>query len=233
MRAADKTLRGFGLVLVIGVAMGLTVACGNEVTGIPVATNADTRGHVDRPLGELLPTPAQFPAVYPAVVLPPQAASAAAGDLDGVGTGASVEPVDCVPPGASETEPVAVAVGTNEASRVSVTVELARSPESVAHLREWAARCAVMRVVRAGASSTVTTTLSETTLNGADDAVSLRRTVVPDVGGAGLAQTMQTTVGQVADVRITVTAMGFGASQPDAGAVDELFAVAVGNVAGS
>ncbi len=222
--------------LLCGVAVGAVAVlsgCGQSVSGTPVAGGALAVQHVEGALADLLPAPERFPARYPAVVLPPQAAAAAAGDLDGVGAGATVRPASCTPPEPEPgAEPAAVAVGTDDATRTSLTVELSRTRESVADLRARSVGCEQIRVSRAGAQTVVSTTLEPAEPAGADDAVSLRRTVVPEVGGAGLTQTMQTTVGQLGDVRITVTSMTFGEAQPDAAAVDELFATTVRAVRG-
>ncbi|MFD3745118.1 sensor domain-containing protein [Nocardia sp. NPDC058633] len=231
IRAGDSGPRRWWLGLA-AVSFMLT-GCAQSVSGTPVAESAVALRQVDGSLAELLPTPSLFPARYPAVVLPVQAATAAAGDLDGVGAGASVRPVHCTPaepePGG---EPAAVAVGTDDASRATLTVELSRSAELVAELRDRLRGCVQMQVSRAGAGSTVTTVLDQAVPSGADEAIALRRTVVPDVGGAGLTQTMQTSIGRIGDVRITVTSMTFGAGQPDTAAVDEMFATTVAAVRG-
>ncbi|MFE3544814.1 sensor domain-containing protein [Nocardia sp. NPDC059177] len=216
-------------------AVAVLSGCGQRVDGTPVAESAMAVQHVDGALADLLPAPGQFPARYPAVILPPAAAEAAAGDLDGIGAGATVRPIGCTPPEPEPgAEPAAVAVGTDDATRTSLTVELARTGESMARLRDRLGGCERIQVSRAGAESVVTTTVGATApAGGADDAVSLRRTVVPEVGGAELTQTMQTSVGQVGDVRITVTSMTFGAAAPDIAAVDELFATTVRAVRGT
>ncbi|WP_278264018.1 sensor domain-containing protein [Nocardia sp. AG03] len=222
--------------LLCGVAVGavaVLAGCGQSVSGTPVAGSAVAVRHVEGALVDLLPAPDRFPARYPAVVLPPQAAAAAAGDLDGVGAGATVRPATCTPPEPEPgAEPAAVAVGTDDATRTSLTVELSRTSETMDALRDRLAGCEQIRVSRAGAETVVSTTLDQSVPDGADDAVSLRRTVVPEVGGAGLTQTMRTSVGQLGDVRITVTSMTFGDTAPDTAAVDELFATTVRSVRG-
>ncbi|MFC4374643.1 sensor domain-containing protein [Nocardia halotolerans] len=221
--AGRRRIAGAAVVLV-----AVSTGCGQAVSGTPVAESAMSMRHVEAPIAELLPTPGQFPSRYPAVALPPQAAAAAAGDLDGVGMGATVSPVECTPPDPeSDVEPAAVAVGTDDATRASLTVELSRTTEGLAVVRARLDACEEIRVRRAGAGSTVTTVLDEAALPGADEAISLRRTVIPDVGGQGLTQTMQSSVGRVGDVRITVTSMIFGAGEPDTAAVAELFATTV------
>ncbi|TCJ89567.1 PknH-like protein [Nocardia alba] len=228
----DPGLRRWWPVLLV-VSCALT-GCAQSVSGTPVAESAVAVREIDGSLAELLPAPSRFPARYPAVVLPAQAAAAAAGDLDGVGAGATVSPAKCTPAEAEPGgEPAAVAVGTDDATRATLTVELSRSAEPVASLRDQLGECGLIQVRRAGAGSTVTTTLEPAAPAGADDAIALRRTVVPEVGGAGLTQTMQTSIGQIGDVRITVTSMTFGAGQPDSAAVAEMFATAVAAVRGS
>ncbi|MEU4705663.1 sensor domain-containing protein [Nocardia salmonicida] len=232
IRAGDPGLRRWWLGLAT-VAFALT-GCAQSVSGTPVAESAVSVRQVDGALAELLPSPSTFPARYPAVVLPAQAAAAAAGDLDGVGAGASVSPAQCAPPEPEPGgEPAAVAVGSDDASRATLTVELSRIAEPVARLRDRLRECGQIQVRRAGAGSTVTTVLDQAVPAGTDDAIALRRTMVPEVGGAGLTQTMQTSIGQIGDVRITVTSMTFGAGQPDTAAVDEMFATTVASVRGS
>lgn len=219
----------------VSVVAVLCAACGGTVPGS--AGSAEQTGitePVGAPLAELVPQPAAFPSGYPAVVLPAEAAVRAAGDLDGVGPGATVDPARCTPP-SSRPDPAttAVAVGTDEGTRASLTVELARTDQPLARLRTRLAECPAVRVTRAGAGSTVGTELLAdvpAVEPAPDDALALRRTVTPDRGGTGLTQTMRTVVGQVGDVRITVTGMVFGGSEPDQDAVAELFGTAVRQV---
>ncbi|MBF6185581.1 sensor domain-containing protein [Nocardia farcinica] len=207
----------------------MLAACGGTVTGQPVAVQqtAVTR-HVDAQLATLLPDPGQFPPRYPAVVLPAEAAAQAAGDLDGVARGATVQPKDCTPPeqqyGPDHT---AVAVGTDDAARATLTVELVRTRIPLSALGEQLRRCGEIRVTGAGPTTTVRTTLDPAPPVDADDTVALRRTVAPDVGGVGLTQTMRTLAAQIGDVRILVTYMTFGDGPADTAALDELFTTAV------
>ncbi|WP_433665415.1 sensor domain-containing protein [Nocardia sp. CA-128927] len=210
----------------------LLAGCGSTVVGHPVAGEQTvvTR-HVGGALSALLVEPAQFPARYPAVVLPPEAASQAAGDLTGVGRGTRVQPESCVPPpqqfGVDKT---AIAVGTDDASRATITLELTRTDQALAVLRSQLKQCGSVRVSRGAAMTTVTTELDPAPPIDADDTLAWRRTVTPDVGGAGLTQRMRTLAGQVGDVRITVTYMSFSDGKPDMAAVDELFTAAVQRV---
>ncbi|UGT66439.1 sensor domain-containing protein [Nocardia gipuzkoensis] len=231
MTVADSTRRRLGCVVPVACAV-LLAGCGSTVPGRP-ATPAPTTvtRHVSAELPTLLPDPAQFPPPYAAVTLPQEAVAQAAGDLDGMGRGANVQPSRCVPPhqdfGPDRT---AMAVGTDDATRATLTVELTRTGEPLTSLRARTQQCGSVRVSRAGATTTVTTELDSPPPIDADDALSLRRIVRPESGGAGLTQSMRTHVGQIGDVRITVTYMSFAAGEPDSAALDALFATAVRKV---
>lgn len=228
---ADSARKGVLFAMPAACAV-LLAGCVSTVGGHPVAgeQTAVTR-HIEGALSALLVEPSQFPAQYPAVVLPPEAASQAAGDLTGVGRGARVQPQSCVPPpqqfGADKT---AIAVGTDDATRGTITVELTRTEQPLAALRGQLKQCGSVRVSRGAVLTTVTTELDPAPPIDADDTLALRRTVTPDVGGAGLTQTMRTLAGQVGDVRITVTYMSFSDAEPDMTAVDGLFTTAVQRV---
>ncbi|WP_431970861.1 DUF5642 family protein [Nocardia sp. bgisy134] len=205
--------------------------CGSTVAGSPVAVGPTTVRHIGAELTTMLPDPAQFPASYPAVVLPPEAAAQAAGDLNGVTRGATVRPDGCAPTeqqfGPDHT---AIAVGTDEVSRGTLTVELTRTRQPLSTLRDQVRRCGEVRVSRAGATTTVSTELTPAPPIDADDTLALRRTVAPDVGGPGLTQNMRTLIGQVGDVRIAVTYMTFSEAVADSAALDELFTTSVRKV---
>lgn len=210
----------------------LLAGCASTVPGRPVssAPTAVTR-HVSAELPTLLPDPGRFPAPYTAVILPQEAVAQAAGDLDGMGRGANVQPRRCVPPeqdfGPDRT---AMAVGTDDATRATLTVELTRTGEPLAALRARLEQCGSVRVNRSGAATTVTSEPAAPPPIDADDALSLRRTVRPESGGARLTQSMRTHVAQTGDVRISVTYMSFDEGEPDIAALDALFATAVRKV---
>ncbi|WP_280233073.1 DUF5642 family protein [Nocardia cyriacigeorgica] len=219
----------------LAIAALVTAGCGSTVSGHPTSAEptAVTR-QVSGPLATLLPDPGEFPDRYPAVVLPPEAAGQAAGDLDGVGAGASVQPAECTPPEARPgADRLAVAVGTDDAARATLTVELTRTDQPLVRLRDQIRQCERIRVSRAGATGTVTTELAQAPQVDADDAMALRRTVTPDVGGAGLTQSMSTLIAQIGDVRVTVTYMSFSDATPDTSALQQLFDTAVNKVATS
>ncbi|WP_433710100.1 sensor domain-containing protein [Nocardia sp. CA-084685] len=226
--------RGFGVSGWVPIAAGavLLAGCASSVIGHPVGSRPSTvTGHVAAELSTLLPDPGKFPAEYEAVVLSPEAAAQAAGDLTGVGRGATVQPEGCIPPaqqfGQNQT---AIAVGTDNRTRATLTVELTRTGQPLSALREHLKQCQQVHVSRAGTTTIVTTELQQPPPIDADDTLALRRMVVPQVSAAGLTQSMQTLTGQVIDVRVTVTYMTFGDARPDTAALDELFTTAVRKV---
>ncbi|GAA5055562.1 hypothetical protein GCM10023318_31840 [Nocardia callitridis] len=210
----------------------VSAGCGANVAGRPVAevTTVGAR-HVEAELSTLLPDPTRFPAGYPAVVLSPEAAAQAAGDLTGVGQGATVLPGECAPDHPrTGSDLTAAAVGTDDAARATLTVELTRTEQPLTALRDRVAACAAVRVRRAGAETTVRTELDAPPVANLDDTVALRRTVLPQVHGTGLTQSMMVFVGQFADVRITVAYMTFAETPPDGVALRELFDTAARKV---
>ncbi|WP_330256748.1 DUF5642 family protein [Nocardia sp. NBC_00565] len=216
----------------LAASAALLAGCASTVTGHPVGSGPQSgTQHVAAQLSTLLPDPPQFPARYEAVVLPPEAAAQAAGDLNGIVRGSTVQPDGCVPPaqqfGPNQT---AVTVGTDNDTRATMTVELTRIEQPLSALREQLQRCRQVRVSRSGATTTVTTELQAPPPIDADDTLALRRTVAPQVSTPGLTQSMQTLTGQVGDVRITVTYMSFSDAQPDTAALDELFTTTVRKV---
>ncbi|WP_245720290.1 DUF5642 family protein [Nocardia uniformis] len=187
-----------------------------------------TTGRPESELTRLLPNPSQFPSPYAAVSLSPDAAGQAARDLDGILPGSQVDPGDCAP-SAPVSDP-AVAVGTDNSTRATMTVELVRTDQTLTTLQEQVERCGTVRVTHSGTSATVTTEILPPPPLDADETVALRRTVRSETSGAGLTRTMQTLLGQVGDVRINVTYMSFGDERPDGEALDSLFTTALSKV---
>ena len=232
-RSCPPRGRGRSSALALAACAAVLAGCGSIVNGEPAADGQATISeHIDAQLTTLLPDPAQFPDRYPAVVLSSEAAAQAAGDLDGVARGAEVAPADCAPPeqqyGPDHT---AVAVGTSEENRATLTVELVRTRTPLSSLADQLRRCGELRVTGVGPTTTVTTTLGTAPAVEADDALSLQRVVAPDVGGVGLTQRMRTHAAQVDDVRVLVTYMIFGEGPQDDAALEELFVTAVDRVA--
>lgn len=220
------------LVATVGCALP---GCASTLSGyaVPAESPVATR-RVPTELAVLLPRPTEFPDRYPAVVLPAGPAARAAADLEGVGSGSTVRPAECAPPRSRRgADTLAVAVGSDEAARTTVTVELARTDRPLADLRDRVRRCGRMRVSRAGAVGTVTTELEAAPPVAADDVLALRREVRPEADGAGLGRSMLTRVAQVGDVRVGVTLMWSGENargSVDSGIMSDMFALAVRRV---
>ncbi|MDV6265470.1 DUF5642 family protein [Rhodococcus globerulus] len=193
----------------------------------PPSTTASSKA---APLADLLLTPAEFPPPFDAVVLPAQAVPMAAPDLVGVPRGATVDPADCAPPeqdyGPTGT---VMAVGTDNASRSTISVELTRSDTSLTSLEAQTEDCTSMKVTANGVTSTVTTVILPPSPINADQTLSLRRTVSTPSSATG-DQTMLTLMAQVGDVRIAATLMTFGATEPSTAPLDEAFTAAVQKV---
>ncbi|WP_092808574.1 DUF5642 family protein [Rhodococcus globerulus] len=248
-RGSDRS-RLAGVVAVVA-ALGLVSGCSSSISGeaqpdaggqtpavagssapstagsTPPSTTASSKA---APLADLLLTPAEFPPPFDAVVLPAQAVPMAAPDLVGVPRGATVDPADCAPPeqdyGPTGT---VMAVGTDNASRSTISVELTRSDTSLTSLEAQTEDCTSMKVTANGVTSTVTTVILPPSPINADQTLSLRRTVSTPSSATG-DQTMLTLMAQVGDVRIAVTLMTFGATEPSTAPLDEAFTAAVQKV---
>lgn len=207
----------------------LLAACGTEVSGQPVSARGPvTSAHVDDSLSRLLPDAAKFPKKYAAITLPADTATQAANDLDGILPGAQVDPSACAP--SAPTAGPAVMVGTDDATRATLTVELTRNDQPLSGLRDQLQRCGTVQVGHSGTTATITTELDPPPPLDADDTLALRRTVRSGTGSAGTTRSMQTLLGQVGDVRINVTYMSFTDGRTDAEALDSLFTTAVSKV---
>ncbi|RJO69465.1 sensor domain-containing protein [Nocardia panacis] len=219
--------RATGALLAI-CAIGLA-GCGSEVSGHPVT--AATR-HIGAQLGSLLPADADYPANYGGgLTLPPEAAALATGDLAGAGRGAIVTPAGCAPPEQqSGPDRTAVAVANDNVARATLTVVLTRTDKPLSAWRSQLRQCKSFRVDKAGAKSTVTTTLDPSPPADAEDTLAFRRTVAPEVSLPGVAATMQTSAGQIGDVRISVAYMTFEGRKPDTEALNALFTAALAKV---
>ncbi|WP_306365528.1 DUF5642 family protein [Nocardia sp. CC227C] len=229
-----RTSTGRRLSTLLGVLLGVVAlgcalaACGTTISGHPRSSSGPNSTAAVSELARLLPNPSQFPAPYAAVELPPDTAEQAAHDLDGILPGARVDPEDCVPvPPVSEP---AVSVGTDDATRATLTVELVRTDHTLGTLRQQLERCGTVRATQSGTSATVTTELLPPPPLDADETVALRRTVRSEAGDPGTTRIMRTLLGQVGDVRINVTYMTFGDDSLDGEALDSLFTTAVSKV---
>lgn len=237
-------------------AVALLAGCSGSVQGAPVPDSAPaTAGVTDSgsaapsttaapkssspksaspkaaaPLSELLLTPEEFPEPFGAVVLPPQAVPMAAPDLVGVPRGATVDPSECEPPeqdyGPNGT---VMAVGTDNATRATISVELTKVDAPLDELEAQTRQCPSMTVTANGVTTTVTTEILPPSPIDADKTMSLRRTVVSPKAAAG-DQTMLTLIAQVGDVRVATTLMTFGSATPSTAPLDQAFTAAVQKV---
>ncbi|MFJ4649872.1 sensor domain-containing protein [Nocardia sp. NPDC088792] len=219
------TVRAAGVVA----AGSLLAACGTTVSGHPVASRSPiTAVQTDGGLARLLPDPSQFPSSYTAIALPPDSAGEAAADLEGMLPGATVDPAACAP--ATPTAGPVVSVGTDDNTRSTLTVELIRTDKKLSSVRDQLQQCGTVRIGHAGTTATVTTKMDPAPPSNADDTLALNRTVESARGGPGLTRSMQTLLGQIGDVRVSVTYMTFGDGKPDTGALDALFTTALRKV---
>lgn len=213
----------------------MLVGCA-AVTGTPVPAPDPVR--VDTPLANLLVAPSAFPPQFPAVVLAPAVVAQAAADLTGIADGARVDPPGCRPPAADRgPDGTAIAVGTTDDGRATLTVELARTDRSLAALRDRLRRCPQVSALRDGVGSTVRSELLPAPAVDADDTLAVRRTVDSGDHLGTLRRTLHTLVAQHGDVQISATLMFFGEADDetetdtaDSTALVTLFATAVDRV---
>ncbi|MCX5042587.1 sensor domain-containing protein [Aldersonia sp. NBC_00410] len=226
--SAGGPWRGFAVLLAVSF---LTGGCSAAVSGTAVPEGVRPPARLDADLAELLPPAESFPARYPAVVLAPPAVAQAAADLTGVPAGATVDPPGCTPP--QHAEDTAIVVGTDEAERATITVELTRVDQPLDQRRAQLRRCPDVEVTGNGTTSTVHSELLGPPVVNADDALAVRQTVQSGSGGASLTQSMLTLTAQRDDVRISATYMTFGGGQPDTATLDAVFTDAVQRVGGA
>ncbi|RDI64725.1 PknH-like protein [Nocardia pseudobrasiliensis] len=204
-------------------------ACGAAVSGHPIP--ARDAAHTPGALNRLLPGQDEFPARYSTVVLSPDRARRAAGDVRAMPEGAQVDPADCGEATPSfEPDRGAIAVGTDNQSRATLTVELTRTDTPLTRLRERLQRCATVRVTRGPITNTVVTQLDPPPPGHVDEALALRRTVTGQTSGPGLTRTLQTLIGQIGDVRVAVTYMSYSDARADTEGLDQVFTAAVADV---
>ncbi|NUS42224.1 MAG: sensor domain-containing protein [Mycobacteriaceae bacterium] len=213
-------IRALAAVAVLIGAGPVVASCGGgeTVAGKPTQVSAGQRlTHIATPLARLAPEPSRFPSPYSAVALPPEAVAQAAADLTGVGRHGVVRPAECTPPaqrfGPDDT---VVVVGTDAATRRTLSVQLTRVDRPLTERRDQLTRCLKATVTSPGAQSTLTSRLQPPPPVDADDVIAVDQTVESHGGGPALRQSMQTLVAQVGDVRVSATQMSFGASPEDA-----------------
>lgn len=214
----------------------VVTGCSSSVSGTPgpvveMMGIQPHRGPSSRPLAELLLAPEAFPPPYEAIVLPPQAVSQAAPDLTGIPQGAKVDPGGCLPP-AQDFGPngTAMAVGTDNANRTTISAELVAVDDELGVLEDQIRQCPVVHATYRGATSTVRTDLTDAPSVDADAALALTRTVSSGQGADAVTQSMATRIAQVGGVRVLATFMSFGTAEPDTAALDGVFTAAVQKV---
>uniref|UniRef100_UPI0037CB5BD9 DUF5642 family protein n=1 Tax=Rhodococcus oxybenzonivorans TaxID=1990687 RepID=UPI0037CB5BD9 len=219
-------------VAVLAAVAGALASCASEVPGVAQPSSSIAAGVPSgKGLSALLLEPSDFPSKYLAIVLPPHAVSMAAPDLAGVPQDAVVDPSECAPP-TQDYGPTGtvMAVGTDNASRSTITVELAKTDTPLDELEQQTANCGEMTVTASGAESTVATDIMPAPPIRADDTLALRRTVRSGSDGDKVTQSMLTLIAQVGDVRVSATFMSFGHATADTSALDDVFTKAVQKV---
>ncbi|GAA4476896.1 hypothetical protein GCM10023094_17880 [Rhodococcus olei] len=215
----------------------LAAGCSSTVSGVAEPSGgsggaaAAASERIAAPLTSMLLTPADFPAPYQAIVLPEQAIEQAAADLDGIPAGAKVDPAGCKPPAQSfGPDATAMIVGTDNAARATISVELTRVDQPLSTREAEIRECSAVTTTKDGATAKVTTTLLPAPPLNADDTMAVRQTVTSGDAAAKVTQSMLRLFGQVHDVRISATYMTFGDGKPDGAALDQVFTEAVGKV---
>nr|WP_296770202.1 sensor domain-containing protein [Rhodococcus sp. (in: high G+C Gram-positive bacteria)] len=211
--------------------MTLAACGGSDVAGTPEpagsSPSSSAGSAVD--LDALLIDPASFPAQYDAIVLPPQAIAQASPDLTGIPAGAEVSPAGCKPadvaPGTA-----ALIVGTDNANRATISIELTSVGEPLSAREDQLKECNEVQATKSGATSTIESTITPAPPIDADETLAVRQTVSSGTGSEAVTQSMLTLMAQVGDVRIAATHMSFDSATPDAETLDELFTAAVQKV---
>ncbi|WP_089243051.1 hypothetical protein [Rhodococcoides kyotonense] len=207
--------------------------CGSNVAGTPSPSSADASavpGNTDTgdaDLNALLIDPSQFPAPYDAIVLPPQAISQALPDLTGIPAGAEVSPAGCKP---VDPTSAALVVGTDNANRATISIELTAVDEPLSAREEQLTTCAEVEATKSGATSTIRSTITPAPPIDADDTLAVKQTVSSGSGAETVTQSMLTLMAQIDGTRVAATYMSFDDSAPDAATLDELFTAAVQKV---
>lgn len=193
------------------------------------STGAATAGSLE----SKLPDPSAFPAGYSdtAASLPYRDAVLASEDLSGVHRGARTQPVQCAPgsesPGPGD---LALASGTDAASRSTVAVQLVRVSDPLSDYRSTINACTDVESDEFGARSHVSRDLIDASGDEADDVVAFTQSVRSGDGEVTLEQKSTTLVSQVDDVRVSVVGMSQQSDPPDAEALSSLLDDAVAAV---
>ncbi|KUI24497.1 hypothetical protein AU195_01535 [Mycobacterium sp. IS-1496] len=219
MTAMDGVLvRGLGATGAVVLACAVMCGCVRMTDGTP-SLDADARPVV---LAEALIDPSRFPPAYQAAILDPQATGEAVAAVDGVPTGAAVEPAGCAPPrvGPDPRRTVA-AQGVDPSTGAALTVILTRADAALSSRRDQLARCASVTATAGEVVSTVDTVLLPPPPVDADDSLATEATIVrstePPVRVLALSA-------QVNEVWLTVAWLNNDPdTPPDTSALDTLF----------
>lgn len=221
-------------ILVAGLAAASLALAGCSSTVAGVAAPAPETGDsatIDASLGSMLLTPTDFPAPYEAIVLPSQAVAQAAADLSGIPAGAKVDPAGCKPPNQDySADGTAMIVGTDNANRATISVELMRTETPLSVREKEIGNCLEVTTTKNGATATVKTAIVPAPPLNADDTLALRQTVTSGAGDETVTQSTLSLIAQVRDVRVSATFMSFGAGVPDSATLDQVFTEAVARV---
>ncbi|WP_070378315.1 sensor domain-containing protein [Rhodococcus sp. WMMA185] len=234
-RRSARTAVGISVASVAATS-SLLAGCTSVISGTAKPSAMSAADPMDGPpsgkaLSALLLDPADFPNRYDAIVLPAQAVAMAAPDLTGVPLTAVVDPSDCEPPEQDYgPDGTVMAVGTDNESRSTISVELARTDSPLDELARQTERCGGVTVTDSGVESVVVTEITPPPPIRADDTLALRRTVKSGNERATITQSMVTLIAQVGDVRVSATFMSFGDTKADTAALDQVFTAAVQKV---
>lgn len=202
------------------VVLVCAVLCGCvRMTGGAPSLDADARPVV---LAEALIEPSRFPRSYDAAVLDPHATGEAVASVDGVPTGATVEPAGCAPPPVGLGPQHAVAAqGVDPGTGAALTVILTRADTKLSTRRDQLARCASLTATAGEVVSTVETVLLAPPPVDADDSLASRTTILRSTEPAVRVQTLGA---QIDEARVTVAWLTNDLDvEPDTAALDVLF----------
>ena len=213
------------------VAMAMAIAgsgCSATVNGKAMPSATTAAAHVAGELGGLLLDTSSFAPPYDAVKLPGPAVSQALGDLVGDAAGATVEPADCAQDLIDlDTADAAIVVGTDNSTRSTISVALARTTGSLADQRARFEKCPDVTSTENGTVTKIHVALTPAAPVDADESLAFKRTVTSGSGSKPLTQTSVQLWAQVGDVIIMTAHISFSNAKPDSAALDELFTAQV------
>jgi hypothetical protein len=201
--------------------------CASTVNGTAMPSSA-TVVHVAGDLSGLLLATSSFHTPYEAVILPGPAVSQALGDLIGDTADATVEPSDCAQDLIDlDTADAAIVVGTNNSTRSTISVALARTTGSLADQKEKFERCPDVTSTENRTTTKIHVEVTPAAPIDADESLAFKRTVTSGSGTKPLTQTSVQLWAQVGDVIVMAAHISFSNAKPDAAVLDELFTAQV------